>query len=101
MTQTADFLPSNFLLVRTSSKSKRLFEVNEVDIVLNGSTGIQRFPQREISGQVTVFPTKKGKTVHYILVANSEIPPHNDQHYSLRIISDNPIKVVELPELFL
>jgi len=52
--------------------------VNEADIVLSGSNGIQRFPQREISGDVTVFPTKKGKAVHYILVANSEIPPTND-----------------------
>ena len=76
--QIQNYLPANFLLVKTNSKSKRIFQLNECDIVLTASKGIQRFPQKEISGCVTLFPTQGSQKVYYMLIGFSEMPPVQD-----------------------
>jgi len=88
------------MLIRVKSKSKRLFYLpSEQNTLLSASSGIQRFPQREISAQITLYPTCGKDQVHYIIVANPEVLPKEDQDFSLRVMSNRSIELVKLPEI--
>jgi hypothetical protein len=55
---------------------------------LEANSGIQKFPQKEISAETFLYPTS-----NYILVANCEIKPIVDQNYALRIFTNKLITV--------
>ena len=94
------YIPVNFMVVRVKSKKDRLWEVNKKDIVLEASTGSQRFGQREITCNVVLLPEHDKKPVHYMIIPNTEHSAKKEETerpFFLRVFASDPIELVQMP----
>lgn len=94
-----DYIPVNFLVVRSRSKRERLWEIDRDDIELEAAKGLQRFKQREITCTLTLLPTHNNKPVHYIIVPNIENEPvkaSDERPFFLRLFASEKVEMVTL-----
>mmetsp|Transcript_5113 Transcript_5113/g.3775 ORF Transcript_5113/g.3775 Transcript_5113/m.3775 type:complete len:243 (-) Transcript_5113:678-1406(-) len=94
------YIPVNFLVVRTKSKRDRLWEIRREDIVLEAAQGSQVFQQREITKTTWLLPVHDKKNVHYIIVPNTELEnksKEEERPFFLRVFSSDSIDVAQLP----
>jgi hypothetical protein len=95
-----DYIPVNFIVVRVKSKRDRLWEISKSDIVLEASTGLQRFAQREITKTCTLLPEHEKKPVHYMIIPNTENSANKKEEerpFFLRVFASDPIDLRQLP----
>jgi hypothetical protein len=88
------------LVVRVKSKRDRLWEIKKEDIVLEACEGSQRFGQREITKNCTLFPEHDKKPVHYMIIPNTEHyqnKKEEERPFFLRVFSSDQIDLVQLP----
>jgi len=94
------YIPVNFLVVRVKSKRDRLWEINKEDIVLEAAEGINRFGQREITKNCTLYPEHEKKPVHYMIIPNTEsgvagqVKKDEERPFFLRVFSSDPMELV-------